>query len=175
MLALAVALAGVGWLAAPAIAAPVFSATLFEESGGVDPVWTTGAGDRFSIYGHSPRLTERLLGGRGNDRVVGASGSDCVYGGAGNDYVSGGGGADLLKGGSGRDVLAGSFGPDRLDCGPGATSRTSVAATARGAASASVAPAAGTEHQTESQRAAMTGRTRHARNVELHGSTRRHD
>lgn len=38
MLALAVALAGVGWLAAPAIAAPVFSATLFEESGGVDPV-----------------------------------------------------------------------------------------------------------------------------------------
>jgi hypothetical protein len=57
MLALAVAFAGVGWLAAPAIAAPVFSATLFEESGGVDPAWTAGAGDRFFIYGHSRRVT----------------------------------------------------------------------------------------------------------------------
>jgi hypothetical protein len=80
-------------------------------------VVTGGAGsDR--IRGST--LSEKLLGGPGNDIISGGRcDADILEGGPGNDKLTGGPNDDILRGGAGRDRLFGGRGNDQLFGGPG--------------------------------------------------------
>ncbi len=56
-----------------------------------------------SLSAYTVSLSQRLIGGAGNDTLTG---------GAGNDYISGEAGADTLIGGAGNDTMIGGTGND---------------------------------------------------------------
>ncbi|MGQ3892587.1 cadherin-like domain-containing protein [Legionella sp. CNM-4043-24] len=62
---------------------------------------------------------DSINGDEGNDRLVGGSGDDTVSGDAGNDSISGGLGNDTLDGGLGDDWISGDDGNDSISGGDG--------------------------------------------------------
>lgn len=68
-----------------------------------------GSGD---FVGAGNDLTNRIVGGSGNDALFGGAGIDSLIGGAGNDFLDGGSGGDVLDGGTGDDTLDMSVGGD---------------------------------------------------------------
>jgi hypothetical protein len=81
-------------------------------------VVVTGGAGNDRIRGST--LSEKLLGGPGNDNLsAGSCDADDLEGGPGNDKLTGGPNDDILRGGPGRDRLFGGRGADQLFGGPG--------------------------------------------------------
>lgn len=75
-----------------------------------------------TIYGwtlESNGLSNRIIGGRGDDTIFGMNGNDRIDGGEGGDRLHGGNGKDILRGGAGDDWLDGGAGKDKLQGGAG--------------------------------------------------------
>lgn len=75
-----------------------------------------GGGDDF-VLGEGG--DDSLLGGTGEDTLNGGVGNDEIDGGAGNDTAYGGDGHDLVQGGDGDDLLIGNEGSDTIEGGAG--------------------------------------------------------
>ena len=68
-----------------------------------------------------------MLGNEGDDTIEGGYGTDQVDGGPGDDTISGTQDRDTIQGGEGNDRISEVDGAvDRIDCGPGAASRSST-------------------------------------------------
>jgi hypothetical protein len=81
-------------------------------------VVVTGGAGNDRIRGST--LSEKLLGGPGNDIISGgACDADELDGGPGNDKLTGGPNDDVLRGNAGNDRLFGGRGDDQLFGGPG--------------------------------------------------------
>jgi Ca2+-binding RTX toxin-like protein len=77
-----------------------------------------GFGDDY-LAGQSTAVTNRLVGGMGDDILEGNAGNDTLEGGPGRDSASGGAGNDTISGNAGDDTLDGADGNDSLDGGTG--------------------------------------------------------
>jgi hypothetical protein len=81
-------------------------------------VVVTGGAGNDRIRGST--LSEKLLGGPGNDIISGGRcDADELDGGPGNDKLTGGPNDDILRGNAGNDRLSGGRGDDQLFGGPG--------------------------------------------------------
>ncbi len=60
-----------------------------------------------------------IFGDAGDDELLGGDNNDTVEGGTGNDKIAGGAGNDILRGGDGNDTLIGGAGADNMDGGAG--------------------------------------------------------